>query len=212
MFVSLDGDYFLNWENLYKNQEIGRVKTFDDNQNEKIEEVSSFNKYINKKNKVKKVFVSYSHVDSASMKELSKILKGLERNGQIEKWTDLELESGVEVKKEILTKLEEADIVILLISQSFIASDFIYDNELPLAMMKKINGKGEIIPVYLEECSIFDLQLDIKDESDNNTNIKMGNYYFSPQDENNNLKPINEWGEFKNKAWMKIYNEIKKKL
>jgi internalin A len=166
-------------------------------------------KKISKINKIKKVFVSYSHSDSDAMKELSKFLIGLERNGQIEKWDDLKLESGMEIKKDILYKLEEADIVILLISQDFIASDFIYDHELPLAMKKKLNGSGSIIPVLLSKSTIADLELDIKNAEGNN--IKMGDFYFTPQDENNSLKPIKEW-EHKENAWIKVYEEVKKKI
>ncbi|MGC4039234.1 MAG: COR domain-containing protein [Flavobacterium sp.] len=161
---------------------------------------------------VKKIFISYSHRDIGAMYELSKFLKVLERNGQIEKWTDLKLESGVEVKSEILDKLDAADIVILLISQDFIASDFIFDNELPKAIRKKLNGTGNIVPVYLSESTIFDLELDVRDETQNNiTKVKMGDYYFVPQDYNNNLKPIEEW-PFPAKAWKKVYDEIKKYL
>lgn len=184
---------------IYKNREYKR---------------SDFKMFLTEKEKkeysMKKVFVSYSHSDSDYMKELLKFLKGLERNGDIQKWTDLELSAGIIVEDEILKNLEEADIVILLISQNFIASDFIYNKELPLAMQKKINGKGNIIPIYLEQCTVFDLKLNITKPDNSFENLKMGKYYFVPQNADNNLQPINEWGEFKNKAWMKVYEEIKK--
>ena len=212
--VSNDCNYFINWIELNENKEIGRVKVINSKNDTKIEDIINFSNYLNieKVSKIKKIFISYSHTDSDAMKELSKYLKGLERNGLIDKWTDLQLQSGSEVKKEILDKLDEADIVILLISQNFIASDFIYDIELPLALKKKLKGSGSIIPVLLSDCTISDLELNIEDESnDSLVKIKMGDYYFTPQDENNSLKPIKEW-EHKEKAWTKVYEEVKKKL
>lgn len=158
---------------------------------------------------MKKVFISYSHSDTAAMKELCKFLSGLERNGQIEKWTDLELQAGMVVKTDILSKLEEADIVILLISQNFISSDFIFNNELPAAMKKKLHGSGDVIPVYLSSCTIFDLKLELEIQEGDNKLLQMGDYYFTPQNEDNNLVPVEEW-QFPAQAWNKVYQEIKK--
>lgn len=176
---------------------------------------SDFKIFLNKEEKLKlpmkKIFISYSHKDIDHMNDLLIYLKGLERNAKIEKWTDLQLNSGVKQKQEILKNLDQADIVILLISQYFIASDFINDNELPLALKKKVDNRGEIVLVYLSECTIFDIELDIKDKDDNVVNVRMSEFYFSPQDEKNNLKPIEEW-EHKSKAWKKVYEEVKKKL
>lgn len=158
---------------------------------------------------MKKIFISYSHANITEMKELKKYLVSFERNNQIEKWTDLELQAGVKVKEDILKNLEEADIVILLISQDFIASDFIYDNELQLAMKKKLKGNAEIVPVVLSDSAIFDLQLNVNADDDSPQQIKMGDYYFVPQDEYNNLKPINKWTQ-NDAAWMAVYQHIKK--
>lgn len=162
-----------------------------------------------KTKKMKKIFISYSHANITEMKELKKYLVSFERNNQIEKWTDLELQAGVKVKEDILKNLEEADIVILLISQDFIASDFIYDNELQLAMKKKLKGNAEIVPVVLSDSAIFDLQLNVNADDDSPQQIKMGDYYFVPQDEYNNLKPINKWTQ-NDAAWMAVYQHIKK--
>jgi len=167
----------------------------------------SFVKY--KTKKMKKIFVSYSHANTDEMKELKKFLNSFERNREIEKWTDLEINAGVKVKDEILKNLNNADIVILLISQDFIASDFIYDNELQLAMKKKLQGTSEIVPIVLSESTIFDLQLDVKYDGDDIEKVKMGEYYFIPQDSQNNLKPINKWA-LKDEAWMAVYRHLKK--
>lgn len=171
---------------------------------------------------MKKIFISYSHRNYAQRDRLLTFLKNMEREKKIQIWQDLQLQAGVEVEKEILDKLEEADIVILLVSQDFVASDFIYDKELPNAMKKKLNQKGEIIPILLSASTIFDLDLDItqeeEEEKENNTSepsstkIRMGKYYFLPQDEKNNLKPLLEWEDEvqQDKAWYSIYQHIKK--
>jgi internalin A len=76
-----------------------------------------------------KIFVSYSHKDSEWLTKLEKYLKSLSQN--IDLWSDQRINPGDEWAKEIETALAAAQIAILLVSQDFIASDFINTNELP---------------------------------------------------------------------------------
>jgi internalin A len=75
-----------------------------------------------------KIFVSYSHQDSDWLTKLEKYLKPLSQN--IDLWSDRRINPGDEWAKEIKTALDTAQIAILLVSQDFIASDFINTNEL----------------------------------------------------------------------------------
>ncbi|MBS7230323.1 leucine-rich repeat domain-containing protein [Flavobacterium psychroterrae] len=220
LYISMDTKTFIKADELSSIDQFTNTKintynlnlTNDQFEYSKEKAIYPFKIFTNKKlKKMKKVFVSYSHANIKEMEELTKYLIGFVRNKEIESWTDLKLQSGVKVKDEILQNLEDADIVILLISQDFIASDFIYDNELQMAMKKKITGKGEIIPVVLSNSSIFDLKLNVTGNEGSLSEVKMGEYYFIPQDENNNLKPIERW-DHKSEAWMKVYNDLKKKI
>ncbi|RXM44966.1 toll/interleukin-1 receptor domain-containing protein, partial [Flavobacterium sp. YO12] len=220
LFISLDGKVFVNAYNLTTFDELKETKisTYDmvsnvvqlDSPKEKA--VYAYKIFTNRRlKKMKKVFVSYSHANYKEMEQLTKYLIGFVRNKEIESWTDLKLQSGVKVKDEILQNLEDADIVILLISQDFIASDFIYDYELQMAMQKKITGRGEIIPVVLSSCSIFDLKLNVTGDEGLMNEIKMGDYYFTPQGPNKSLLPIEQWKN-ESQAWMEVYKDIKKKI
>jgi len=98
------------------------------------------------------IFISYSHKDEPMKAELEKFLITLKRNKTICVWQDRELLPGIEYKKEILDELHNADIILLLISQDFIASDFIYDIELKHAMERHEQGTARVIPIILRVC------------------------------------------------------------
>lgn len=79
----------------------------------------------------KLVFISYSHKDEKWLLELKDWLKPLERRNEISLWDDSKIGAGSDWKAEIEKSLASARAAILLVSQNFIASDFIASNELP---------------------------------------------------------------------------------
>ena len=98
------------------------------------------------------VFISYSHVDEEYRKELDKHLEGLRRQGVISIWHDRRIGPGEEVHDQISQKLEEANIILLLISADFLASDYCYDVEMTRAMKLHKQGATRVIPVILRPC------------------------------------------------------------
>ena len=76
------------------------------------------------------VFFSYAHEDEELRDELAKHLKLLERQKVISSWYDRNITAGEEWKQEILAQLNQADIILLLISADFLASDFCWSVEL----------------------------------------------------------------------------------
>ena len=76
------------------------------------------------------IFVSYAHEDETLKKELDKYLKALRRSTKITVWNDRELIAGQEWDRAIMSELGRADIILLLVSVDFNASDFIWDKEL----------------------------------------------------------------------------------
>src|SRR5262249_6530577 len=77
-----------------------------------------------------RLFYSYSHKDETLRNELETHLKLLQRQGLLETWHDRKIEAGEEWKQKIDTNLERADIILLLVSADFMASDYCYEKEL----------------------------------------------------------------------------------
>jgi hypothetical protein len=98
------------------------------------------------------IFLSYAHEDEDLKMELDKHLMPLKRSGKIETWNDRELIVGQEWNKEILAELNKADIILLLISIDFIASQYIWDEELAIAMIRHKEGTAQVVPVILKNC------------------------------------------------------------
>jgi formylglycine-generating enzyme required for sulfatase activity len=99
-----------------------------------------------------KVFVSYSHQDDDLRKELGKHLSGLERRKLIKLWLDRDIDAGLEWASEIYQNLEQAAIILLLVSADFIASEYCYGIEMTRALDLHEAGIAEVIPVIIRDC------------------------------------------------------------
>ena len=103
-----------------------------------------------KPTKAVKLFVSYSHKDERHKGQLLNHLSPLMRQGAIERWDDREIEAGDEWEKELLKHFNEADMILCLISSSFISSDYCYNIEMRSALDKQKAGKVRVIPILLQ--------------------------------------------------------------
>nr|WP_277881669.1 GUN4 domain-containing protein [Phormidium sp. FACHB-592] len=99
-----------------------------------------------------KIFYSYSRKDLDMRNTLEDHLSALREAKRIETWHDLELEAGTEWEPAILHKLDTADIILLLISRSFIASKYCYGTELKRAIARHDAGTARVIPIILRFC------------------------------------------------------------
>lgn len=99
-----------------------------------------------------KVFFSYSHKDEPLRDELEKHLSMLRREGLIEIWHDRRITAGSEVDSEISRNLEEADIILLLVSVDFLASEYCYSIEMNRAIERHDAGLAKVIPIILRKC------------------------------------------------------------
>ena len=96
-----------------------------------------------------RLFYSYSHKDEALRDELEEHLALLKRQGCIVGWHDRRIGAGDEWKGQLDKNLEEAQIILLLISPSFLASDYCYDIETKRALERHDKGEAKVIPVLL---------------------------------------------------------------
>lgn len=98
------------------------------------------------------LFFSYSHTDHELRDQLEKHLAALQRENLIEGWHDRRIMPGEAINSAIQSRLEEADIILLLISADFIASYFCVEVEMRQALQRHEAGQAVVVPVILREC------------------------------------------------------------
>jgi hypothetical protein len=97
-----------------------------------------------------RVFISYSHRDEAHRHTLENHLSLLRRQEVIEGWSDRDITAGDEWKTAIDKNLEAADIVLLLVSDEFIASDYCWDKEMLRALERHDASEARVVPIILK--------------------------------------------------------------
>jgi hypothetical protein len=99
-------------------------------------------------NKVQ-VFISYSHKDNSARQEFEKWLVALKDNGMIASWSDINLIPGDKLMSKISKKMDEADIIVLLLSQDYLASKSCKDE-----MNYALNApQKKVVPIILKDCT-----------------------------------------------------------
>src|SRR6266581_7386186 len=99
--------------------------------------------------KAVEVFYSYAHEDEGLRNKLVEHLSTLRRQGFITEWHDRQIRAGTDWTQEIDTHLNTASIILLLISSSFIASDYCYGIELQRALERHHAREACVIPIIL---------------------------------------------------------------
>ena len=105
------------------------------------------------------VFISYSHQDQALRTELEKHLSNLKRQNIITSWYDGDIIPGAEWEPEIMQHLKRAQIILLLVSADFIASDFCYSKEMKEAFARHDANQARVIPILLRPTDLKDSPL-----------------------------------------------------
>jgi internalin A len=138
-----------------------------------------------------KLFYSYSHGDEEMRDDLETHLKLMQRQGVIEAWHDRDILAGDEWKEKIDENLEHADIILLLVTANFLASDYCYDVEMKRAMERHEAGDAVVIPVIIKDVDWHD--------------SPFGKLQPLPKDG----KAVETW-EIKNTAWKDVTEAIKR--
>jgi hypothetical protein len=136
------------------------------------------------------LFISYSHRDEELRQRLDKHLASLKRQKVIEAWHDRKLEAGMEWAKQIDDNLNKANIILLLISPDFIASNYCSEIEMEQAIKRHEAGEAIVVPIILEPCDW--------------TWLPFSKYQAFPK----NAKPITTWTNA-NEAFLDVIQGIR---
>ncbi len=131
------------------------------------------------------LFISYSHQDERFRKELNNHLSPLQRTGFIEAWHDRCILPGSKWAAEIDQRIEEADLILPLVSADFIASDYCYEKEMGRALERHEAGDATVIPVVIRS---------VVWES-----TPLAKLQALPRD----ARPVEEW-KYRDRAWADV--------
>ena len=187
--VSYDGENYILYDTLIENAAEPKVKATNTNT---LLITYNFAAILpTPPQKAKKVFLSYSHQNTPWLTRLRAHLSGLRRAKQIETWDDKEILPGDMWDTTIKKRIEEADVFILLLSADFIASEYIWNEELPQAFEKFKNRNATLIPILFEPIDLGGLT-DIS-EVNGNPMYKISDFEIIPKTVQGHLKAVSLW-------------------
>lgn len=137
------------------------------------------------------VFFSYSHKDESLRDELEVHLAMLKRQGVISSWHDRKIMAGDDFDGQIDARLNDADVILLLVSPDFLASVYCHDVEMKRAMELHAERKARVIPIILRPC-------------DWQASAPLGKLLAVPTDG----KAITKWPD-RDEAWLDVVKQLR---
>jgi hypothetical protein len=99
-----------------------------------------------------RVFIGYARSDRQFLNELYSALSFYEVSGELSIFFDTRAEPGTVWEPALMSKLEQAEIAILLVSNGFLSSRYCYQVELPIIRERHRRGECELAPVLVRQC------------------------------------------------------------
>lgn len=96
-----------------------------------------------------KIFYSYAHQDRQLKEKLAIHLRLLKQQGFMTDWGNQDIKPGQEWRHEIDKNLVDADIILLLVSPNFMASNYCETPEVDVAIQRHDAGDAWVIPIIL---------------------------------------------------------------
>ena len=141
-------------------------------------------------NKPVNIFISYAHKDEKFKEELIEHLAPLQRQELIETWNDREITPGEVWDEQIKAAIENAEIILLLISPSFMASNYINDIEIRKALDRNRRGEAKLVPIIIRPTDFYDFEI--------------SKFQALPTD----ALPISKWTD-RDEAWLDVITKLK---
>ena len=104
-----------------------------------------------------KIFVVYAYEDKPVRDKLLRQLRPLADKGEIDLWSDHEIKPGAFWDDEIRLRLVQSEIILLLVSDDFFASDYIRRVELQTALDLHARDRTLLLPVIAWHCVWTDM-------------------------------------------------------
>ena len=95
------------------------------------------------------LFFCYAPEDEPLRNELEKHLALLERQGYISSWSGRSIGAGADWRAEVERRINEARVILLLVSADFLASDHLYEVELKRALARQAMHWATVFGVLL---------------------------------------------------------------
>ncbi|WP_158500455.1 toll/interleukin-1 receptor domain-containing protein [Xenococcus sp. PCC 7305] len=105
------------------------------------------------------VFISYSRKDYIWVKKIRTCLEPLVNSGEIIVLSDMDILPGQNWDEQIKQFIELADITIVLISPSYVASNFLSKSELTSILKVAQENCTQVIPIFVESTHLEALAL-----------------------------------------------------
>jgi hypothetical protein len=105
---------------------------------------------VRKEQKAIRIFCCYAHEDEQLLDKLKTHLKPQQRQGLIHIWHDRDILAGGEWEQEIEEQLNIAQVILLLVSPDFIASDYCYTKEMLRVLERHRRGEARAVPIILK--------------------------------------------------------------
>ena len=124
-----------------------------------------------------RAFLSYAHADMDFYNRFKPHLTAVKRAFGLPIWTDHQITGGTLWEDSIARAIAEAQVFFLLMTPSFIGSDYVFDTELPAIALRQASG-ALVLPVLLRPC-IWDLVVKAR--------------LVVPRNTSNQLHAISDW-------------------
>ncbi|GEM_PF-2605305 len=115
------------------------------------------NNFFYNNNSALSVFISYSHKDEGIKEKLDIALSALKRSSKISTWNDRKINPGTEWDEKIKNEINNANLILLLISADFIASDYIWNIEIKNAIERHEKKEAVVIPIFCRSCDFTEM-------------------------------------------------------
>jgi hypothetical protein len=142
---------------------------------------------------VSTAFISYSHRDEVFRQELETHLAPLRRQGLLSVWHDRRIPPGDLVDETISENLESADLILMLISADFVASEYCYAREMTRALELHEAKAARAISIICRPCDFHGLPF--------------AKFVLLPTD----AKPVSSWTD-PDAAWVDVVRGIRRTL